>query len=559
MIIERFMTLSFLQANKIITTPNNFKTCNFVLASSCQTEKLSTFIQACCIQNKFNGHYDVLPYDTLAQYLHQKEKPNTHHVFFLLPWDLVPQLNWRRGVTSHTLDYSQAINDAEIFLENIALFKSYNIVYLPAPIPPLGRNNALTKTIQYELCLLVARYRATILASKHFSLTSYLANGCPTAGTQLYDIAHSISEQCRAKQNTSKKVLITDFDNVLWKGVVGEDGLNGITNKAEGIGYIHYIYQTLLKKLKQEGILIAGVTRNDKSLALSPFENKQTYLKEDDFVFIIASYNAKSSQIKTISESLNLPLDSFIFIDDNPLEIEEVSKKLPDVTCMLFPSKTEKHIPFINKVMLYFDGTELTNDDFSRTEMYKSRGLILKESEKHGADLTGYLASLEMQLSYSYCDHSNHQRALQLINKTNQFNLNGKKINEKELLCLLENKEESLITFSLKDKFGEHGQTCCILFNSTSNKVSRFVMSCRVFQRKLEYASLLVLFDILKTNRIIFEHIKTERNIPMQTFLSKCTTFNENSDTFSISKKDFQKRFGEHLNLFEISFADDLN
>jgi len=253
-----------------------------------------------------------------------------------------------------------------------------------------------------------------------------------------------------------------------------------------------------------------------------------------------------------------LPLDSFVFIDDNPLEIEEVSKKLPDVTCILFPSKTEKHIVFINQIIQYFDESNLTSDDLTRTEMYKSRATILNESKEHGADLTDYLSSLDMQLSYSYCNKSNCQRALQLINKTNQFNLNGKKLTEEELLTRLEQNKESLITFSLKDRFGMHGQVCCILIDQTCH-ISRFVMSCRVFQRQIEYVALLTLFNIYKTEQLYLNHIKTERNTPMQLFLSEFTTVDTRTDSLGIDKKYFENKYRGVLNLFDISLDDKTN
>lgn len=551
------MTLSFLEANRLVTEQNDLKTIEFVLAASSQTEKLDLFIKACGIQKGFNCNYSALPFNTLSQHIYQNTHSNAHHVFFLLPWDLVPYANWRTGLSISPIDIKHSIKNAEIFLEQLSSFGSMEIVYLAAPIPPLSRNRTSTQKLEHELNLLLLKYNTTILPKEYFSLTSYLANGCPIAGIQLYYVADAIVDSCTPGGHESKKVLVTDFDNVLWKGVIGEDGIDGINCSQEGAGYPHYFYQSYLRKLKQEGVLIAGVTRNDEETAHSPFKNELTLIKNEDFVSIIASYNAKSAQIESLSKALNLPLTSFVFIDDNPIEIEEVKIQLPEVTCLLFPKKTEELIHLVNSIQLKFHEKHLTDDDHSRTEMYRARNVGNLTNNKQGADLTDYLQSLEMAVSYSKCHKNNYQRALQLINKTNQFNLNGKRIQESELVKVLENKDTSLYTFSLNDKYGEHGQVCCALIQNKS-QITHLVLSCRVFQRKLEHAALLTLFNLLGVDELSLDYIMTERNIPLQMFISDSESINQANDDIIIKSHEFEAEFSKYLNLFNLSQNGDL-
>ena len=546
------MTLSFLDAHKIAAKQNSFKTLDFVLAASCQTEKLEPFIKGCCIQKGFNCTYTVLPFNTLSQYVYQHNQAQTHHVFFLSPWDLVPQADWRTGISSTSFDYQQTINHAQKFMQQVSAFKSARVIYLAAPIPPLSRNNSSLVRLEQELRLLILSHAATILSGDNFSLTGYLTTGCPVAGTRLFDVADIISSNCCPGNHETKKILVTDFDNVMWKGVVGEDGLEGIKCEPDGAGYVHYIYQTFLDKLKQEGVLIAAVTRNDEELANSPFNNGLTFFKKENFVAIIASYNAKSSQIEKLSATLNLPLDSFVFVDDNPIEIEEVSKQLPDVTCITFPPKTENFPEFIQNVARCFHEHQLTEDDYSRTEMYKARGKVSVVTEKKGADLTEYLTSLDMSASYTQCTKNNFHRALQLINKTNQFNLNGNRLKENELLTILDRENTTLVSISLKDKFGDHGQVCCFLVQKT-NHISHFVMSCRVFQRKLEFTALLILFEILQVDELSLDYSKTDRNIPMQMFLSESSDSTKINSELLIDRHKFETLYGDCLNLFSIT------
>jgi len=543
------MTLSFLEANKVVTKKNNLPTNEFVLAASSQTEKLEAFIKACCIQKGFNCIYSVLPFNTLSQYVYQDKQSSAHHVFFLAPWDLVPQIDWRTGVPSSSFDYQQSIKDAHHFLNAVASFPSFQIVYLAAPVSPPSRNNILLTQLEQELRLLASSQHASIMSENYFSLTSYLTSGGLVTGAGLYNVANNIAEKCCPDNQPQKKVLITDLDNVMWKGIIGEDGLDGIKYEPEGAGYVHYIYQTLLNKLKQEGVLIAAVTRNDETLACSPFDSNLTFFKKDSFVAFMASYNAKSSQLESLSSTLNLPLDCFVFIDDNPIEIEEVSKQLPEVTCITFPEKTEAFPEFIAKIQRNFHQTQLTEDDPARTEMYKARGRVSIVSEKPGANLDNYLNTLDMSISYTKCSKNNYHRALQLINKTNQFNLNGKRLKESELLNIMENKETSLIIFSLKDRFGDHGQVCCFLLQDINN-ITHFVMSCRIFQRKLEYAAILILFTILKVDKLTLEHTKTDRNIPMQTFLAQGSSYDPEQHHHSIDRNKFENKFKEYLELF---------
>jgi len=543
------MSLSFLDASKIVTEPNQFDRRDFTLAASGQTEKLDIFIKACSIQRGYNCTYNVLPFNTLAQYIFQQEHIHKQHIFLLFPWDLVPLLDWRTGINSENLNFDDIIDYADKLLTAISTYQDAQILFITADTPPVTRRQKLIQRIENKILTLLIDNNANILPTNYFSLSSYLSNGCAIASIHLYEVANKISALITHQPFTTKKIIVTDFDNVLWKGIIAEDGLNGIKCDAEGTGYTHYIYQTFLKKLQQEGILIAGVTRNDRHSALSPFYNKLTVLDKDDFVSILASYNAKSSQLESISKALNLALDSFIFIDDNPIEIEEVKTQLPQVTCIPYPHKTEKFKGFLETIHSYLLEDKLTEEDKSRTRQYKLRKKTAEASNKQGANLTEYLATLDMSIAYQKCGNTNYQRALQLINKTNQFNLNGERLTEDRLIRLIENEGTSLVTFSLTDKFGDHGQVCCILIQNYS-QISHFVMSCRVFQRRLEYAAIVLLSNLLQTESFKLSYKRTDKNIPLQTFLSE-NNINKDSDSqIILNVSEFKSKHESCLDLF---------
>src|SRR5947209_2116195 len=161
-------------------------------------------------------------------------------------------------------------------------------------------------------------------------------------------------------------------------------------------------------------------------------------LGEEDFVAIIASYRAKSAQIRELAERLNLGLDSFVFVDDNPVELTEVSLALPDVRCVRFPQHDDDLAAFLNEVSSLFPRRATTSEDRERTEMYRRRLEGIVPSDLQGADLTRFLKDLKMTLTIHDRACGDRTRAVQLINKTNQFNLNGRRVSDDDVRVVLD-------------------------------------------------------------------------------------------------------------------------
>lgn len=545
------MSLSFLEATKIASIKNDLKLKSFTLATSGQTEKLEVFIKANCILKGFNCQYTTLPFNTLQQYISTPQDYSAKHVFILFPWDILPETDWRTGMTPNNLTLESATNKINVFIKRLSLFTSKSIIYIPARMLPSTDDFNQNQQIEYQIILSLVKIKATILEQDNFSLSSYLSNGCPFSSKKLSNISLEISLLISKSHSTPKKILITDFDNVMWNGVIGEDGIDGIQCHPEGAGYVHYIYQSLLLKLKSHGILIAGVTRNDEELAESPFEQEKTLFKSNDFIAIIASYHAKSAQIKELLKELNLPEDSAVFVDDNPIEIEEVKSTLPSITCLPFPNKNEAFIKLVEQIQKCFNLTNITDDDHNRTELYKTRYQSSSENIEDGADLTDYLTSLEMNILIQKCDSSNYQRSLQLINKTNQFNLNGLRLTDSELIELLKQKN-TLYAFSLKDKFGDHGQIASIIL-SNDNVILYFSMSCRVFQRNIEYAIIQWIIVSNKITNLKLNFSKTSTNIPFQMMIdSKLYSTSKAHEYVQLNTSGFVSEYSEILKIFKI-------
>jgi len=544
------MSLSFLEANRLCSVKNELGTKSFILASSGQTEKLDIFLKSNCILNGFNSQYTTLPFNTLQQYLSTCTECHKEHIFLLFPWDLLPETDWRTGVATNDTNLDEVQIIVNSLIHKINRFKLSHVFYVPAKILPITFNYKLNQQIECQLILSLLKINATILPSDCFSLSSYISNGCAISSKKLSDVTSAMAKSLVTLNFNQKKVLITDFDNVLWNGIIGEDGINKIQCEADGAGYIHYVYQTYLLKLKSQGILIVGVTRNDDELARLPFQKDKTIFQENDFVSISASYYAKSSQIRQILGDLNLDIDSAVFIDDNPIELEEAKNQLKNLCCLQFPAKDEDFPSFIDRLQKYFSLEDITEDDKKRTELYKIRYESSVINKEDGADLTEYLLSLDMHLSIDKCNAKNYQRSLQLINKTNQFNLNGMRLTDSEIIKLM-NDKHTLYSFSLSDKFGNHGQIACAIL-SKSNEIEYFVMSCRVFQRQIEYAIIYWIIETLKISSIGFNFQKTSKNVPFQLMLNNNLFTIDDKNVLQLDTRLYEKEYDGVLKLFVV-------
>ena len=154
-----------------------------------------------------------------------------------------------------------------------------------------------------------------------------------------------------------------------------------------------------MRRLRREGTVLAAVSRNDPDIVLPPFRSGRLLLREDDFVAIIAGYHAKSAQIRELAQRLNLGLDAFVFVDDNPVEVAEVSLALPEVRCVTFPQHDDGLATFLDEVARLFPHRDVTAEDRQRTAMYRRRLEGFVANDVQGADLTRFLSGLGMTLT----------------------------------------------------------------------------------------------------------------------------------------------------------------
>lgn len=352
--------------------------------------------------------------------------------------------------------------------------------------------------------------------------------------------AREISNYINASYGNIKKCIIVDLDNTLWSGVIGEDGVEGIIIDDSPIGSIHKDIQKILLNYKKKGILLAIVSKNNLNDVMPVFKSNKMILKENDFVTHRINWEPKSKNIESIAKELNLGLQSFMFLDDNPAERLEVKSRLKMVEIIDFP-KDIANLPDILNELENLKSISLTEEDKKRHVMYledKKR----KELETNTESLDDYLSELEIVLEIRENDFKHVDRITQLINKTNQFNLRTIRLTKEEVIAMFNSKNTNIYSINVKDKFGELGLTgiCIIEEKEKEYFVLNFLLSCRILSRGIEKQFFYEIFKKLNKNKdVIAEYIKTPKNSMVSEFYEtldfKVIKENENMKTYKLN------------------------
>jgi len=318
-------------------------------------------------------------------------------------------------------------------------------------------------------------------------------------------------------QKPPKKVLILDCDNTLWGGVVGEDGYNNIRIGTDGEGSIFSDFQKSILRLKNEGVILCIASKNNLTDILEVFnKNKNMILKLSDFTSIKANWKTKTHNIKELSKELALSIESMAFFDDNPIERDQVKKNLKDVK-VIKPDTDISNWP--DQILEIFDfvNFKLTKEDLLKTHQYEKRSRFIVEKNKINDELS-FLKQIKLKAKIVKINKSNEQRFLQMIHKTNQFNLTTKRYSLLEISNFKKNKKNIIFMVRLNDKYGDHGLVSSIMLIQNENfiYIDNFLMSCRVLGRYLEQWILSKIFELGKRNKIKFivgEYVPSKKNI----------------------------------------------
>jgi FkbH-like protein len=303
----------------------------------------------------------------------------------------------------------------------------------------------------------------------------------------------ALSRILAATQGRSRRVLITDLDNTLWGGVIGDDGMAGIiVGQGSAVGEAYLAYQRFLIGLKNRGIVLCISSKNEMAAVLGPLnQHEDMLLRERDFTIIKANWQDKATNIKEIAATLNLALDSLVFIDDNPVERKLVREALPMVAVPELPEDRSQWTLLLSAAG-YFESASLTKEDTERGRYY-AEDAKREQVRSSSTDQEAFLRSLQMQLTVKGFDDVGRKRIAQLIGKSNQFNLTTRRYSEVEVAFLQADPGSVSLQARLVDMFGDNGIISCVIGSVVGNSlvIDLWVMSCRVIGRMVEQAMLL--------------------------------------------------------------------
>ena len=320
-----------------------------------------------------------------------------------------------------------------------------------------------------------------------------------------------------------RKGLITDLDDVFWRGLLGEDGIEGVSWSLDEHSQIHALYQQLLLALSESGVLIGVASKNDHALANKAFARDDVVMPRERLFPFEVNWQPKSESIGRILQVWNVGADSVVFVDDSPMELAEVKAVFPEMECLQFPRDDDQAAyNFLEDLRDLFGKESVLEEDRLRHESIR-RSSTLRDNGLNvsGSSAATFLARVEAELTLNSAPDPADARAFELINKTNQFNLNGRRLTRPEFQAKVDAPDAFFLQVAYKDKYGPLGKIAVMLgsLDHQHLRLDAWVMSCRAFSRSIEHKCLEYIFEKLRVSKITFDFQPTLRNTPLREFL----------------------------------------
>lgn len=515
---------------------------NIAILSNITVNQLKEVLELTLREQGINAMVEIGDYDTIVQDSERFSNANAV-VIFWEPDNLIDGLSDK----IYTLTQLQLLllqervqSEIDLVLKNLA---STSLVLINEFSSFLFETNVLKNSPLKNLC----NSLNTILQGKIADNTILVDTGYVIAKTgikaakdlrmfhsskALYTLdffknyANAITPAIKAATGHIKKVIALDCDNTLWGGILGEDGEDNIQMNENTLnGKAYKEVQTILRSLQSEGVLLALCSKNnladvDKVLSQHP----DMILKDEHIIEKRINWQDKASNLRELSVSLNMGLDSFIFIDDSSFEIGLIQKELPQVLCLQVPSNLSEYSSVIRELRKEFFSLSTTAEDHHKTEQYR----IEQQRRSQSAQFSSteeYLASLELVVSIHWKDKIPVPRVSQMTQKTNQFNLTTRRYTEIDISNMRANSDFEIAVLSVTDRYGDYGISGMAIVKldhkNASAKVDSFLMSCRVIGRNVEYTFFDSIVEKLLNdgiNTMKAEFIPTAKNKQVENF-----------------------------------------
>jgi FkbH-like protein len=345
--------------------------------------------------------------------------------------------------------------------------------------------------------------------------------GISTLGLQM--LAARLSRCLAAIKRPAAKCVVVDLDNTLWGGVVGDDGLDALKVSQDYPGNVFRDIQLYLKGLRARGLLLAIASKNDERVALQALDSHpDMVLRSADFAARFINWDPKPTNLRRISEFLNIGLESLVFIDDNPVERARVRAELPMVEVPEMPVEVVQWLRTLQGIER-LDRPSLTTEDLRRADMYAA-DVSRRQLQQSAGTVLEFLGSLGMTAHVGLCDERTLDRIHQLIQKTNQFNLTSPRYAKDEVRRMAEDPHSAVAWLRLEDRYGDMGLVCVGIIRHASDaiwEIDTLLMSCRVMDRQVEDAFLAYLAELAQQRggtMLKGVYIPTSKNEPVRQF-----------------------------------------
>ncbi|HEX4154004.1 MAG TPA: HAD-IIIC family phosphatase [Acidobacteriaceae bacterium] len=373
---------------------------------------------------------------------------------------------------------------------------------------------SIADCVFFDVDRLAARYGRRQWRDVRMFLSSRLSIAADAFSVYARGMARSSSALFRAP----RKVLCTDLDNTLWGGVLGEEGPEGIATGGAFPGNCYLEYQRYLKQLASRGILLAAVSKNNESDVIEAFEMRAAdlALSLSDFVAKKISWRDKAESLRELAAELSLGLDSFVFVDDNPVECEAIRRALPEVAVIGAPLDEPWRLLEMLAEEPFFDAVVVTEDDVNRTQEYRAQAQRA-ELATSAATREEFLASLGIVCTFLPVAEAPLARAVQLLAKTNQFNLTTRRQSAAEVERFASADGGQAIAVRVRDRFGDAGVVGLALAETKGDTcfIDSLLLSCRVIGRGIESALLAEIMQRARrmgSRRVVGEYAPTRKN-----------------------------------------------
>ncbi len=423
-----------------------------------------------------------------------------------VPWtpaDVDQALTARIGVIERLVEVFEATSAGTLVLNTLPLpwrFSAQLVDYRSKADLGIGWRRANTRLLQ-----LMTDHPQVVVVD----LDPVVADGVPVTDARLstYAKAHlsplllaryarEIGHLARAATGRSKKCLVVDLDGTLWGGVLGDDGVEGIDVGGSYRGEAFQVFQGVVKQLGSQGVLVAAVSKNERDLVHRAFQERaEMVLRDEDLARIVASWSPKHEMLAELAATLNLGLDSFVFVDDSAYECGLVRRELPMVTTIQVGEDPAGHTEAVLRDG-WFGLRELTAEDRTRGEKYRQE--IERKNFLDNFDSLGdYLRELKVTVRLAGVGEPEISRVSQLTLRTNQFNMTTRRLQRSDVRSLLSEPGTDVLAIHAADRFGDHGLVGAVFLRRTDRDlyIDNFLLSCRVFSRGIEQGCLAAILD----------------------------------------------------------------